>query len=394
MAQQPSPVRVVMVSSTARDLPRHREQAMDACLMQNLFPKMMEYLPASDANAIKASLQMVDEADLYLGVIAFRYGYVPKGHKISITEMEYERAGKRGIPRLMFLMDENHPLLASDVETGPGAVKVRAFRERIGLDRVIATFTSPEDLRAKVVQALSEFRAAPVREELVTSQISRLAYRVAVINQSKSVPASDIETVVAALQVQVHRDLASTWGIDAELTLVRTGQAPPEKSWWLHLQDDIKEEGVLGYHGVNAAGLPLAHVGVRSSTRAGTSWTLAASHTLLQLLANPKGRLAVVEGHRVIPQEICRPCHGPRYAYTINGVLVSDFVLPAWFEDFRKRRSAQFDFCGHISEPFQVLPDAYLMFFENATQRQLFAAQKAFNVLRISRERKRAAPQG
>jgi hypothetical protein len=57
MVQQPNSFRVVMVSSTARDLPRHREHVMGACLMQNLFPKMMEYLPASDANAIKASLQ-------------------------------------------------------------------------------------------------------------------------------------------------------------------------------------------------------------------------------------------------------------------------------------------------------------------------------------------------
>src|SRR5262249_43091038 len=158
-----------MVSSTARDLPRHRDQVMSACLQQNLFPKMMEHLPASDGNAISESLRMVDEADLYVGVIAFRYGYVPKGRKISITEMEYERAGKRGIPRLMFLMNDDHPLRAADVETGPGAEKVRAFRQRIGEDRVIAMFTSPEDLRALVVQALSEFRATPVREELVTS---------------------------------------------------------------------------------------------------------------------------------------------------------------------------------------------------------------------------------
>src|SRR5215471_3571479 len=133
-----------MVSSTALDLPRHREQVMGACLMQNLFPKMMEYLPASDANAIKASMQMVDEADLYVGVIAFRYGYVPKGRRVSVTEMEYDRAGERGIQRLMFLMDEDHPLRASDVETGPGAAKIHAFRERIRLNRVIATFMSPE----------------------------------------------------------------------------------------------------------------------------------------------------------------------------------------------------------------------------------------------------------
>src|SRR5262245_27363597 len=164
MAKERNPVRVVMVSSTARDLPKHRDQVMSACLQQNLFPKMMEQLPASDANAIRASMRMVDEADFYVGVVGFRYGYVPKGHRISITEMEYERAGRRRIPRLMFLMHEEHPLRAVDVETGSGAERLRAFRERIARQRVIATFRSPEDLRANVVQALSEVRTAPDRE--------------------------------------------------------------------------------------------------------------------------------------------------------------------------------------------------------------------------------------
>ena len=76
----------VIISSTARDLPEHRKDVMDACLRQGMFPMMMEHLPAADADAIAESLRIVDEADIYLGVFAHRYGYVPKGHDISITE--------------------------------------------------------------------------------------------------------------------------------------------------------------------------------------------------------------------------------------------------------------------------------------------------------------------
>src|ERR1035438_5373730 len=89
-----------MISSTSLDLPEHRKAAMDACLRQSFFPLMMEHLPASDDDAIRESLRMVDGADIYLGVLANRYGYVPKGHAISITEMEDNRAGERGIPWL------------------------------------------------------------------------------------------------------------------------------------------------------------------------------------------------------------------------------------------------------------------------------------------------------
>src|SRR5215472_4639569 len=191
-------IRTVAISSTLLDLAKHRAQVMSACLQQNLFPKMMEHLPASDANAISVSMRLVDDADLYIGVIGFRYGYVPRGHKISITEMEYERAGERGIPRLMFLMSPDHLLCAADVETGSGADRLHTFRERIRKDRVIATFTSPEDLRANLVQALSEFRVSPDKEELVASQIERTKYRVAVINQAASVPSEEVRTVVAA----------------------------------------------------------------------------------------------------------------------------------------------------------------------------------------------------
>src|SRR2546425_8956889 len=81
----------VMISSTARDLPEHRKEVMDACLRQGMFPIMMEHLPSSDADAIAASLRMVDEADIYLLILAHRYGYIPKAHnptQISLTEIE------------------------------------------------------------------------------------------------------------------------------------------------------------------------------------------------------------------------------------------------------------------------------------------------------------------
>ena len=89
MSQQ---LKKVIISSTARDLPEHRKEVMDACQRQGMFPVMMEHLPASDAEAISASLKMVDEADIYAGVFAHRYGYEPKTNNpqlISITEMEY-----------------------------------------------------------------------------------------------------------------------------------------------------------------------------------------------------------------------------------------------------------------------------------------------------------------
>lgn len=150
--------KTVMISSTARDLPEHRDQIKEACLRQGMFPLMMEHLPASDASAIEESLRMVDEADIYLGVFAFRYGYIPRGHDISITEMEYNRAVERSIPRLLFLMHEKHPLTMADVERGEGATKLEALKERVRTERVVNSFTSPVELQAQVINSLSYYR--------------------------------------------------------------------------------------------------------------------------------------------------------------------------------------------------------------------------------------------
>lgn len=153
-----------MVSSTAVDLPQHRKQVLDACLREGIFPIGMEQLPARDATGVQVSLEMVDQADLYLGVYAWRYGWVPDGSNISITEMEFNRALERKESGdlkeiLVFLMHEDHPSMRRDVETDATAQeRLRRFKERAASGRVRGEFRSAEELRGLVVQALADFK--------------------------------------------------------------------------------------------------------------------------------------------------------------------------------------------------------------------------------------------
>ena len=99
--------KVAMISSTARDLSEHREQVRLACERAGFEPReMMEHLTALDTDAEDASLSMVDQADVYIGIFAYRYGYVPDGEEISITEMEYNRAVETDKPRLIFFIHD------------------------------------------------------------------------------------------------------------------------------------------------------------------------------------------------------------------------------------------------------------------------------------------------
>ena len=146
---------VVIISSTERDLTEHRAKAKEGCLMRKMFPTMMEHLPALDTEAIQASLDLVDEADIYLGIFGQRYGYVPKDgnpSKISITEMEYNRAVERRIPRLIFLMHDDHPVKASQVDKSK---KLQAFKKRLGTERVVNFFKSPDELHSQIINSLA-----------------------------------------------------------------------------------------------------------------------------------------------------------------------------------------------------------------------------------------------
>jgi tetratricopeptide (TPR) repeat protein len=217
--------RVVMISSTARDLPEHREQVRLACERVGFAPHdMMEHLTALDADSIQASLRLVDEAEVYVGILAYRYGYVPDGHDMSITEMEYNRAVRRNIPRLIFFIHEDHPVTGKDVETGPGAAKLTALKERIGKARVAAFFKSPDDLRAHVVEALTT-----LGKELymAASGGDATAGAVAKLHRKSSMPAPPEPYIAHPYTLLQSRDLV---GRQAELNALTDWVANPASS--------------------------------------------------------------------------------------------------------------------------------------------------------------------
>jgi hypothetical protein len=148
-----------IISSTAIDLPEHRKQVAEACLCMDIFPLVMESLPARDADAIRVSLELVDKADLYIGVFAWRYGHIPDDQEISITEIEFNRALSRRIPILIFLSHKDHSLVIEQVECSEESQrKLDVLKERACKGRGRREFRSPDELRAHVIQALADLK--------------------------------------------------------------------------------------------------------------------------------------------------------------------------------------------------------------------------------------------
>jgi hypothetical protein len=184
------------------------------------------------------------------------------------------------------------------------------------------------------------------------------------VNESTVITDKQAKAVLDPLQIQVHRDFAPAWGIDADLSFVPKGAQPSGGSWWIGFFDNSDQAGALGYHDLTNSGLPVGKVFVESDLQSKSSWTNDASHELLEMLGDPDINLAAYkpEGKKVIfyAHEVCDACEDDRYGYKIGGVLVSDFVFPSWFEGFRKEGSTQFDFGKHITKPFQLLPGGYI----------------------------------
>jgi len=175
--------------------------------------------------------------------------------------------------------------------------------------------------------------------------------KVSIVNQCSVLHDADVKPVVAALQTQVTRDFAPIWGIDAEVIFVPKAAKPDPSTWWLILLDDSDTQGALGYHDLTPAGLPMAKVFAKTDIDYNMKWSVTASHELLEMLADPDINLtAFVQttdtGGYMFAFEMCDAVEDDQYGYDINGVLVSDFILPSYFQ--QSIPAKKWDFMGHL----------------------------------------------
>lgn len=192
--------------------------------------------------------------------------------------------------------------------------------------------------------------------------------QITVINESTVLADSDVVPAISALQKQVTNDFGPIWGVDAELTIIPKGSQTPTGSWWLVILDDSDQANALGYHDLTSEGLPMGKVFAASDLTAGTSWTVTASHELLEMLADPNINLTVFVQNTntaglLYAYEVCDACEDDSLGYLIDNILVSDFVYPSWFESFRAEGSTQFDRQKKMQKPFQLLAGGYIGVF-------------------------------
>ena len=103
LADHPAPLRMhgnnpmtkIYLSSTYEDLKDYREAVARALRRLDHHVGGMENYVAADERPLKKCLKDVEKCDVYVGIFASRYGYVPakdNPNRKSITELEYRQA--------------------------------------------------------------------------------------------------------------------------------------------------------------------------------------------------------------------------------------------------------------------------------------------------------------
>ena len=146
----------VYVSSTSADLEDHRRAVIEILLRSGHMPICMEHHPAADVYPKDECLREVAACDAYVGIFAWRYGFIPQACDTSITEMEYRAAteGQRPIPALIFLLKENAPWPEESFDTGVNGQRIKKLRDELQKTKWVSFFTSPDNLAKEVLAAI------------------------------------------------------------------------------------------------------------------------------------------------------------------------------------------------------------------------------------------------
>jgi len=186
-----------------------------------------------------------------------------------------------------------------------------------------------------------------------------LTVHVALVSDTDAVSPREMTRVAAALDKQVTRDFGPLWAVRATVDPVFSLDDIPVGYWRIVLRERINAPGADGFH-KDRFGQPFALMALTDS------WSLTASHECLEMLADPFGDRMVPgpaikrgEGRVSYLVEVCDPPESEEFAYTVNDVLVSDFITPAYYEPV-KVEGVRYSFTGAVGHPRQVLEGGYI----------------------------------
>ncbi len=212
---------------------------------------------------------------------------------------------------------------------------------------------------------------------------------VAIVSQTPMISFEEVKRVAAAIQIQVSRDLFPYWNVDATVIGVETEESAPAGAWKVLIKPTITID-VYGYHTTDANGIPITYMKYQPN------WTVTTSHEIAEMLVNPYGN-KIMSGHEFFGNapdndptnnveylvEIADPSQTANNGYDIQGVRVSDFFLPAFY-DLTYTPGKQYSFTGAITRPMSLADGGYISFKRLGEWYQAFSTANIISIKKLS----------
>ncbi|WP_082108811.1 DUF4062 domain-containing protein [Azospirillum thiophilum] len=152
----------VFVSSTFNDLKNERQAAVSAILKAGHIPAGMELFNAGDKSQLDTIKKWIDESDVYMLILAGRYGSIEPVSGVGYTEIEFDYASQQGKPLFSVViseeaLEEKVKKFGSAVMEKDNPAPMKLFREKV-LSNISSFFNDEKDIRLCVHESLADLR--------------------------------------------------------------------------------------------------------------------------------------------------------------------------------------------------------------------------------------------
>jgi hypothetical protein len=189
---------------------------------------------------------------------------------------------------------------------------------------------------------------------------------IACFNRAKTPMGVQFQALIAAMQKFVDQHFAPVWGTPAKL-VVSTGFL--KGAWAMAFLDTTQDASLEGYHDVTPEGLPMSKVFVKNTLDQKDQVSVAASHELAEMLVDPEANLYSTgpKKDHLYDYEVADPVE--ELFFEVNGIPMTNFVYPAYFEAFHKQGSTRFDHMGQLQRPFDMHKGGYQSYWVNGKEK-------------------------
>lgn len=280
-------------------------------------------------------------------------GFGPSWHVTTIDGGQRDEAGRETVAK--------RTRTWTPTKLGIGALDGRPLKDAFDADLVGWKFGSAEREFDK-----AEGSGKELARNLTAGEVGRVAAetfaRIVAVVKHPTCDELDADIIVwcAAISKQLEQDLCPEHGLaHLDVGYYFDGHNVPADAIVVALDARCDVPRAIAYHTETIEGKIRGLVGCKTAREAGQSPSVSLSHEVLEAAVNPH-----VNGYKLTPRsnilvsnEVCDAVQ--LQTYEIDGVALSNFVLPTWF-DANAAEGSSFDLLGLLTRPFEIAAGGYV----------------------------------